>query len=343
MPFSSGVMPTGAAFTEYQAITRRAFLPTVYVQIFQASPTIAALMQHAKTASGGISSVTVPVQGQAMTVPQWTGFDGSFSQPANIQGVQPAEFNLKSLVTPIPFYGFEAAIQADHAIVPRIEVVFNDATNSTVDVISNALYTNVTNTQQLIGFNGAIDDGTNAASYGNINRSASTFWQAKVYNAGAVAPTRALILQYLMGAQKYGAEMPTCAVLGMGTWEKLVANDYAGLESYQILPGTGFDSDADRPRSLFRALDIGGVPVYCDPYCPEGIMYVWNSNYMQLYFHSMANFAFTGFESLLPVYQIGFIGGIVSLFELVCAKPRTTVRVGTVSTVGSTGFTYNVI
>lgn len=342
MPFSSGVMPTGAAFTEYQAITRRAFLPTVYVQIFQASPTIAALMQHAKTASGGISSVTVPVQGQAMTVPQWTGFDGSFSQPANIQGVQPAEFNLKSLVTPIPFYGFEAAIQADHAIVPRIEVVFNDATNSTVDVISNALYTNVTNTQQLIGFNGAIDDGTNAASYGNINRSASPFWQAKVYSAGGVNPTRKLILQYLMGAQKYGAEMPTCAVLGMGTWENLVATDYAGLESYQILPGTGFDSDADRPRSLFRALDIAGVPIYCDPYCPEGIMYVWNSNYMQLYFHSMANFAFTGFESLLPVYQIGFIGGIVSLFELVCAKPRTTVRVGTVGSTG-TQFLFNVI
>ncbi len=343
MPFASGVMPTNAAqFAEYQAITRRGFLPTVYVQIFQSSPTIAALMQHAKTASGGISSITVPVQGQAMTVPQWTGFDGSFAQPANIQGIQPAEFNLKSLVTPIPFYGFEAAIQADHAIIPRIEAVFNDATNSTVDVISNALYSNVTNTQQLIGFNGAIDDGTNAASYGNINRSASTFWQAKVYSISAsAAPTRITIMQYLMGAQKYGAEMPTCAVMGMGTWQKLAA-DFVGSESYQILPGTGFDSDADRPRSLFRAIDIAGVPIYCDPYCPEGVMYVWNSNYMQLYFHSMANFAFTGFESLLPVYQIGFIGGIVSLFELVCAKPRTTVRVGTVGS-PSTQFGFNTI
>jgi len=336
-------MPSGAAqFAEYQAITRRAFLPTVYVQIYSASPTIAALMQHAKTASGGISSVTVPVQGQSMTVPQWTGFDGSFSQPANIQGIQPAEFNLKSLITPIPFYGFEAAIQADHAVVPRIEAVFNDATNSTVDVISNALYTNVTNTQQLIGFNGAIDDGTNAATYGNINRSASTFWQAKVYSAGGVAPTRALILQFMMGAQKYGAEMPTCAVMGMGTWEKFITGEFAGLESYQILPGTGFDSDADRPRSLFRAVDVAGVPIYCDPYCPEGLMYVWNSNYMQLYFHSMANFSFTGFESLISNYQIGFIGGIVSLFELVCAKPRTAVRVGTVGS-GGTQFTFNTI
>ena len=334
MPFSSGVQPVGAQFTEYQAITRRGFVPTMYVQIYHASPTIAGLMQTAKTASGGISSITVPVQGQALTIPQWVGFDGGFQQPANVQGIQPAEFNLKGMITPIPFYGMEAAIQSDHAIVPRIEAVFNDATNSTVDVLSQALFNNVTNTQQLIGFNGAFDDGTNAASYGNINRSASTFWQAKVYNAGSVAATRIRILNYLVGVNKYGSEMPTMAVLGLGTWLNLVA-DIGGLESYQIQPGMGFDSDADRPRALFRAVDIGGVPVYADPYCPEGIMYMWNSNYTSLYFHSMANFAWTGFESLLPTYQLGYIGGVVTLLELVCAKPRTTGRVGTIGNSGT--------
>jgi len=341
MPFSSGIQPTGASFSEYEAITRRAFVPTMYVQLYNASPTFSALMQNAKVASGGISSITVPVQGQSLTVPQWVGFDGSFSQPANIQGIQPAEFNLKGVVTPIPFYGFEGAIQADHAIIPRIEAVFNDATNSTVDVLANALFTNVTNTQQLIGVNGSFDDGTNAASYGNINRSASTFWQAKVYSAAGAAPTRLTVLNYLVGVNKYGSEMPTMGVMGLGTWLKLVS-DYAGLESYQMHPGMGFDSDADRPRSLFRALDIGGVPIYADPYCPEGVLYIWHSAYTALYFHSMANFSFTGFESLLPVYQIGYIGGVVTLLELVCAKPRTTGRVGTVGS-GGTLFSFQVI
>ena len=344
MPFSSGIQPVGASFTEYSAITRRAFVPTMYVQLYNSSPTFAALMQNSKVASGGISSITVPVQGQSLTTPQWVGFDGSFSQPANVQGIQPAEFNLKGIVTPIPFYGFEGAIQADHAIIPRIEAVFNDATNSTVDVLSNALFTNVSNAQQLIGVNAAFDDGTNAATYGNINRSASTFWQGKVYSAGATAPTRSLVLSYLVGVNKYGSEMPTMAVMGLGTWLKLVTTDFAPLESYQITPGTSFDggSDSDRPRALFRALDIGGVPIYADPYCPEGIMYIWHSAYTSLYFHSMANFSFTGFESLLPVYQIGYIGGVVTLLELVTAKPRTTGRVGNVGTAG-TQFTFTVI
>lgn len=331
--------PTGGAFTEYQAITRRAFVPTLYVQIWQASPTIAALMAHAKTATGGISSITVPVQGAALTIPQWVGFSGKFSQPEDIQGIQPAEFNLKGIITPIPFYGMEAAIQADHAIVPKIEAVFNDAGNSTVDVLSQALWNNVTNTDQLIGLMGAVDDGTNAATYGNINRNVSTFWQAKVYSAGAVAPTRKAVLNYITGVQKYGTEMPTCCIMGLGTWLQLVGNDFAPLESYQIQPGNGFDTTADRPRSLFRAVDIAGVPIYADPYCPEGVMMMLNPKYLSLYFHQMANFAFTGFESMLPVFQLGYIGAVVSLMELVCVKPKTQGRVGTVGNTG-TQFTY---
>src|SRR5258708_32781808 len=107
MPFASGVQPTGAQFTEYQAITRRGFVPTMYVQIYNASPTIAGLMQNAKTASGGISSITVPVQGQSLTIPQWVGFDGGVPQPANHQCINTAEFTLKGLIDPITYSELE--------------------------------------------------------------------------------------------------------------------------------------------------------------------------------------------------------------------------------------------
>jgi hypothetical protein len=85
----------------------------------------------------------------------------------------------------------------------------------------------------------------------------------------------------------------------------------------------GFDSDADRPRSAFRAIDIAGVPIYGDPYCPEGTVYFINSNYFNLYLHSMAAFSFMGFESLLSNYQIGYIGIVLTLAELVLTKPRS--------------------
>src|SRR2546430_17608935 len=112
MPFSAGVMPLVSQFTEYQAITRRAFIPTLYVQIWNSSPTIAGLMQNAKTASGGISSITVPVQGQALTIPQWVGFDGGVTPPPNIQGIHPPAVHPKRVSSPRPHYGVGEGVHA---------------------------------------------------------------------------------------------------------------------------------------------------------------------------------------------------------------------------------------
>ena len=160
---------------------------------------------------------------------------------------------------------------------------------------------------------------------------------ARVYAAGSVAPTRQRIFQYIAGTNRNGAEMPTFGVCGFGTFASL-SNDFIGVvgsaggEIYNIGPGSAFDSDADRPRSAFRALDVAGVPIYADPYCPEGTVYLINTNYLNLYVHEMAAFAFSGFESLISNYQIGYVGVVLTLCELVLTKPKTCSRVG--------GFTF---
>lgn len=323
----TGIMPSGAAGTEVQFVTRRAFVPKMVVQIYNCSPLIGAMIANAQPASGGVSSVTVPVQGNSFVNAQWTDYTGTFNQPQVQTGAQNSEFNLKSLVIPIPFYGFEGAVQKDHAIIPLIEARMNDSTNVACDTIATAAYNNFSNNQQIIGLPGAVDDTTNLVTYGNINRSTQTFWKSKVYAAGSVAPTRALVMQYISGTFKNAGELPTFGVMGVGTWQNL-ANDFIGQESYVITPEKGFDSEPNGARSAFRALMVAGVPIYCDPYCPEGLLYLVNSNYMALYIHEGAAFAFTGFESTLPNFQIGYIGAVLALLELVCVKPKAQTRVG---------------
>ena len=44
---------------------------------------------------------------------------------------------------------------------------------------------------------------------------------------------------------------------------------------------------------------------------------------MSLYLHKMGAFAFTGFESTLPNFQLGSIGAVVCVTEMVCTKPKT--------------------
>ena len=329
MPIGGGILPaTGSTqYTELTYVTRRAFIPKLVVQLYNSTPLLAALIANSQQASGGVSSVTVPVQGAQFVNAQWSDYSGSFAQPSVQQGAYNAEFNLKLMITPVPFLGMEGAVQQDAAIIPLIEARMNDATNVMMDAMATSLYTNYTNTQQFIGLPGAIDDGTNLQTYGNINRNTYTWWKSKVYNAGNVNPTRQNILQYISGTVKNGAEVPSFGVCGFGTWT-LLAQDFVGQEQYVITPGSGFDGDNNGPQAAFRALMVAGVPIYPDPYCPEGLVYFVNTNYLNLYIHEQGSFVFTGFESTLPNWQIGYVGAVLMIAELISTKPKSMTRVG---------------
>lgn len=332
MPIGGGILPASGTsqYTELTYVTRRAFIPKMVVQIYNSTPLMAALIANSQTATGGVSSVTVPVQGAQFVNAQWSDYSGSFTQPAVQQGAYEAEYNLKLMIAPVPFLGMEGAVQQDHAVIPLIEARMNDATNVMMDAMAYSLYNNITNTQQFIGLPAAVDDGTTAgaSSYGNITRSSTTnpWWRSKVYAAGSVNPTRQNVLQYISGTVKNGAEVPTFGVCGFGTWT-LLAQDYVGQEQYVITPGSGFDGDANGPQAAFRALMVAGVPIYPDPYCPEGTLYLLNSNYLSLYIHEQGQFVFTGFESTLPNWQIGYVGAVLTIAELVSTKPKSMTKV----------------
>jgi len=330
MAIGGGILPaTGSAqFNELTYVTRRAFIPKLVVQLYNSTPLMAALIANSQQASGGVSSVTVPVQGAQFVNAQWSDYSGSFAQPSVQQGAYNAEFDLKLMISPVPFLGMEGAVQQDAAIIPLIEARMNDATNVMMDAMATALYTNTSNTQQFIGLPAAV---ANSGTYGNIDRATYTWWKSSQYAAGSVNPTRQNILQYISGTVKAGAEMPSFGVCGFGTWT-LLAQDFVGQEQYVITPGAGFDGDTNGPQAAFRALMVAGVPIYPDPYCPEGTVYFLNTNYLSLYIHEQGSFVFTGFESTLPNWQIGYVGAVLMIAELVNVKPKSMTKV--------TGYNY---
>lgn len=332
--YNAGIVPAQVPYgAELVAVTRRGFLPYFFVQIYNSSPVLAAFLANAKPCSGGVSSITAPVQGLPMTTSQWSNYQGAFDIPTQQQGAFVAEFNLKALITPITYLGMEGALQLDHAIVPLLEARMNDAGNNGAAALQTAIYGNTTNAQQVVGFPGAIDDGTNTSTYGNISR-ANSWWVSKQYAEGSVAPTRKLVMHGLLGVQKYCGEVPTFGVCGPGTWSSL-GDDFQAQESYQIRPGEGFDTQATKPRSGFRALDVGGTPIYVDVGCPEGTMYLVNSRYIALHVHDQANFSLSDFDSMLSNGILGYIAVVLTLTELVNVKPSAHGFL--------TGFTYNTL
>jgi len=301
MPIGGGIIPaTGSSqYTELTYVTRRAFIPKLVVQLYNSTPLLAALIANSQSASGGVSSVTVPVQGAQFVNAQWSDYSGSFNQPSVQQGAFNAEYDLKLMIAPVPFLGMEGAVQQDAAIIPLIEARMNDAMNVMMDAMATA-----------------------SGTYGNISRSTYSWWQSGSYAAGNVNPTRQNILQYISGTVKKGAEVPSFGICGFGTWT-LLAQDFVGQEQYVITPGHGFDGDANGPQAAFRALMVAGVPIYPDPYCPEGTVYFLNTNYLSLYIHEQGSFVFTGFESTLPNWQIGYVGAVIMIAEMVSTKPKS--------------------
>jgi len=323
----TGAIPnSGAIASELTAVTRRSFLERYIVQIWKSSPFTCAMLSSALMASGGLSPITAVVQGNPMVNTQVTDYSGTFNKPGTIPGLQDAEFNLAAYVTPIPFLGFEGLVQLDHSIVPLIEARMNDATNSTIDAFSTDIWNNISNPQRVVGLPGAIDDGTAAATYGGIARNSSNslgvnWWQSTYVSnsGGAVTPTRNLIMQYINQVTKKNGEMPKMGVMGMGTWT-LLTQDFAPLERYSVRDGSAYGDSM--VHSMFQAVMIGGVPIYCDPYAPEGVLYLLNTDYLTAYIHEKAGFQFTGFESTLTNGQFGYIGAILTLWQLVNVKPQ---------------------
>ena len=302
-------------------------METVAVQIYKSAPLTCALLSTALVASGGLSAITAPVQGNPMTTVTNTDYSGRFSNPGVIPGIQNAEFNLSAYIGTIPFLGMEGLVQMDYSIVPLIEARMNDMTNNTIDKFSIDIWNNVSNNLAIQGLPWAIDDGTNVATYGGIarntvNTGGTSWWQSTVVSnaAGAVTPTRDLMMQYITQVFKKNGEKPKMAIMGPGTWTML-SRDFTPNERFNTTGNLSYGMHGP-VNSLFDALMIAGVPFYQDIYCPEGTLYMLNTDYLQLFIHDKAGFQFLPFESTFINGQLGWLGGVLTLLQMVNVKPQ---------------------
>ncbi|MDE2098050.1 MAG: phage major capsid protein [Patescibacteria group bacterium] len=327
--FGTGGYPDpGPVANELTAVTRRAYSPHVYVQIYNTSALTAALLDNAQTMSGGVNPITVPIQGVPMVTIQNLGYDASFDQPGVTPGLDVAQFNPAWYFSAIPFPITEGFAQLNYAIVPIIEARMNDCAQQYKMRLASDIYTNINNLQAIVGLNGAVDDGTFLVNYGGQSRTTNTWWQSTYVAAGSVALTRDLTNKYLLQQQKKN-ELPKLGVCGAGTWYNLSA-DFTSLERYNITPSSDFGMGTAGAK--FRAIEVAGVPIYMDPQCPEGTLYLLNPDYLSLYVHERGAFEVLPFVSRQAVGQLGYLGGVLLVSQLACVKPAAQMKV--------TGLTY---
>ena len=337
-----GAVPTGALYNELTAVTRRAFVPRLFVQIYFATPTLFYLLGGAQKAAGGLSQVTIPAQMNSMVQGQHTGYGGGFNAPIVTPGIQNAQFPLVYWVVPVPLPFGENVIQATEREISLLKARMNDVWAVTVQTLGSLIFQNNTGDTLLPdSFVDGFDNGTNVPVYGGINRNApgNSAWQGQYYTASASAGQPGLvgftyttmatqIMRIIKGAAS-GGEAPTFVVMSMGDFATLSAT-ITGTETVFKDPGQVY-SMSTPIRAAFPNINVAGVPVYADYFCPNGTCFFVNSKYTSMFASEDAMFDFSGFYSLVPLGQIGQQGVVVTGYNFITSKPNANAIVTGIS------------
>jgi hypothetical protein len=325
-----GVVPTGALYNELTSVTRRAFVPRLFVQIYFATPTLFYLLGGAQKAAGGLSQVTIPTQMNSMVQGQYTGYGGGFNAPVVTPGIQNAQFPLCYWVVPVPLPFGETIIQATDREISILKARMNDVWSVTTQRFGTDFFQNNTGSPLLPdSFVDGFDNGTNVAVYGGINRNApgNTAWQGQYYTAstsagqpGAVGFTyTTMSTQILRVVNASGGEAPTFVIMSPGDFATLSAT-LTGTETVFKDPGQVY-SMSTPIRAAFPNINVAGVPIYADHFCPNGSAFFVNSKYTNMYASEDAMFDFSGFYSLVALGQIGQQGVVVTGHNEITSKP----------------------
>lgn len=328
-----GAVPTGALYNELNSATRRAFVPRLFVQLYYATPNLFYLLGSAQKSAGGLNQITIPVQSQSMVQGQFTGYSGGFNSPVVTPGVQNLQFSTAYWVVPIPLPFGETVIQATDREISLLKARMNDAYSITMQNMGSLVYTNNTANSLLPNsFYDAFDNGTNVAVYGGINRNApgNTSLQgqsltASSFNSGTgtvatVGFTRASMSNVMIKVQDAaGGEAPSYCVMNPGDFSTL-NQDFIGTEQNFIRPGQEFNMGTTN-RASFPNLNVAGVPIFADHFCPKGSAFWVNNKYTNMYMSEDAAFEFSGFYSLVPLGQIGQQGVMIVGYNVITAKP----------------------
>jgi hypothetical protein len=324
----SGITPSGALGAQLAALTRRAFIPSVYVQVYQSHPLLSLFMANSKAARGGVSQITIPIQGSSFVSFNWGSFAGDFPMPTDVAAIQNAQFSLKLGMIPIGFFGMESIIQSSEVVIPKLRTVMSDAAVVMKQAYAQALYSNnYANGQMWDSLTQAYDDGTNVPTYGGVSRTPGSFWSGQlITNTGAQMTTRVGAAQLLTRIQSgAGGEAPDYMVMNPANWAQLMT-DFMSLEMFTTRPRSIYEKD-DVVNAGFRAIRVLDTPIFPDPFCPLGTAIAINSRYTGLYMSEYAPMTFSGFESQIPVGQISDIGVLISCADLVCAKPSSGAQI----------------
>jgi len=300
------------------AITIEHHIPKLVDNIYESSALLFKLRADGRVVSGGTKIKQPLLYGKNTSRGWYSGWDTfDVTIPDNLTA---AVYEWGNAYISVGISGQdERENNSKEAILKLLEIRMQEAEMSLMDFLADGIYTG-TDSKGIIGLNTAIGTG----SYGGIDGSTYSWWQSGVdttthTEANMKDSTSSSYIHKLLrdgwASCRHLGKTPNLIVTTQKVFDIYEQTLQVNARYNYTSAATKFMADAG-----FQALEFRGVPIVVDDKCPDGHMYMMNTEFLSLYYHPDANFKFTGFK--VPTNQDGRVGQILFSGQLAISNRR---------------------
>lgn len=281
-------------YDDLSSKTNKFIIPGLVDTIYKSSPVLTRFRTRNMERFEGGLTIRQPIMYAALKggpFARGSSFDTSY-----VQTDTALEVNVKYYYINATLFGTDNVLnRGPEAAMSYVESKMVNAAGAMAENLATDFYLDGQGTNSepisLDGFEAAIDDGSNFASYGGITRSDLATGPNQGINAyynGSNTTFALTQLQTAYGAAWFGSEHVDLIVTVQTLWDSIWG---------KIQPQQRFlEESSDVAKIGFQSLRFNGSSIVVDQYAPAGKIWGLNTNYIQFWI------------STLPLFQFGFTG-----------------------------------
>lgn len=321
-------MPTAIGENTVTSIARHYIMPEITDNIYGSNPVFFRLSKSNKKLIQGGTQIEVPLMyGRFNSGGPYRGYDLLNVSPSDT--VKNAVYDWKQQHVPVTIDGL-TLIKTDSpdAIANMLQFQFAQSEMEMAENLGVGLWSNGIDSKQITGLDAAIDDGTVAATYAGINRTANPWWQA-VRNTTATLTTN--LLNSVMGDASVGGKHSTLIVSRRDQYNRY----YALVQLKQEFQVAAGGHDEQLASAGFTNLLFNNVPWVVDDHVPDGAnasnskIFLLNEDFIYWVVSPRADFYLQPFQT--PVNQDAMVSQMFWAGELVLTNCATQAQLSSVN------------
>lgn len=294
-------------YDQVNAVTRRAYVPKMYDNIFQANPLLNVLKEKSYVSIDGGTTIVVPLNYALNNAGGWYAGSDTLDL-TDVENMTGANYNWKQIYEAVSITRRDQLMnQGTARVLDLVKTKMKIAEKTIRDRMGTALWNTGSNSKAMAGIGQIL--ATNSNTVGGISQTNYSWWQSQLDTTTTTFSISALQTQF--NAAAIDNDAPTHLFSLRANY-----NRYHNLLQPQMRYADAKMADAGFQNLLFH-----GAPWMVDNHATANYVLGLNINYMHLFYHPEEDFRFVDFVK--PINQNATVGELFWMGNLGSSNNRT--------------------